>query len=402
MTDWVDVNVHYVRALRWPPVCACCGGPSDTSYRLGGANPTSLRDSFSGTTARYDVWDVPYCSICVGHLEARDRLRGLLPALLVMLFIVAAAWTGARIYALGILAVGIGALVYNVSMLRRKTKSCRDVGVAVQFRSNPKVGELNFRFKNSDYAATFAGLNSTFVVLEAEPLLAPPPATTTILEPGAERLNPRDGQWYVWIPPGTFLMGASPGDSECFEDEKPAHTVTITRGFWMGETPVTQCAYQKVTGKGHKSEDLPAVRVTWDEAKQYAEAIGMRLPTEAEWEWAARGGTTWARYGWPVEKIAWCEGGFTARAEPVRQKQPNVYRLYDMLGNVWEWVADWYGPYQPGDQTDPLGPNAGECRILRGGSSGAGTRLARSSSRYRAAPDLRDDEVGFRCVTESF
>ena len=108
-------------------------------------------------------------------------------------------------------------------------------------------------------------------------------------------MNPKDGLRYVWIPPGRFTDGCSPGDKECYDDESPTRNVTLTRGFWLGQTEVTQAAYQKVMGYNPsviEGPDLPADSVTWDEADVYCTAIGGRLPSEPEWEYAARGGTT--------------------------------------------------------------------------------------------------------------
>ena len=220
------------------------------------------------------------------------------------------------------------------------------------------------------------------------------------LRAGSTRVNPNDGLTYVWIPPGTFRMGCSPGDTECTDDEKPAHSVTISKGFWLGQTEVTQSAYQKLTGNNPsalKGNSLPVEKVSWTEASAYCKAAGGRLPTEAEWEYAARAGSTAARYG-ALDAIAWHSGNGQERTHEVGEKLKNGFALYDMLGNVWEWTADWYGYYTPNEATDPKGPASGSARLLRGGSWGFGPRVVRLSIRNKNAPSNRFSDFGFRCV----
>jgi formylglycine-generating enzyme required for sulfatase activity len=257
---------------------------------------------------------------------------------------------------------------------------------------------------------------------------------------GDVKTNPKDGQRYVWIPPGRFQMGCSPGDAQCYEDEKPAHPVEITKGFWMGQTAVTVGAYKR-SGKPMPPEpklldrplnanwaDLqqPIVNVTWDEAVGFCEAAGMRLPTEAEWEYAARAGTTGARYG-TLDDIAWYannsgekrldadaiwkddQKNYATRLKDngngphaVGTKLPNVWKLYDMLGNVWQWTADWYDAkyYEQKEGRDPLGPPSGTQRTLRGGSWDSNTWYSRVSLRVRYEPSVRNYGLGFRCIGE--
>jgi formylglycine-generating enzyme required for sulfatase activity len=214
-------------------------------------------------------------------------------------------------------------------------------------------------------------------------------------------VSPKDGLTYVWIPPGRFTMGCSPGDAECTPGEKPAHEVTITRGFWLGRTPVTQQAYQRVTGQDPsnvKGANLPVETVNWDEAKSYCEAIRGRLPTEAEWEYAARAGSTGARYG-NLDDIAWYSENSGGTTHEVGQKRANAFGLYDMLGNVLQWVADWYGDYQPGAQSDPSGPGRGHFRVVRGGWWNGRTLNARVSWR-NSVGNPPTEFVGLRCVGE--
>jgi formylglycine-generating enzyme required for sulfatase activity len=218
----------------------------------------------------------------------------------------------------------------------------------------------------------------------------------------SNRVNPADGLEYAWIPPGRFLMGCSPGDVECNDYERPAHPVEITRGFWMGRTEVTQAAYRRLMGINpsyFKGEDRPVETITWDEAKAYCEKAGGRLPTGAEWEYAARGGTTGARYG-DVDAIAWHHGNSGRQTHPVGIKEPNRFGLYDMIGNVWEWTADWSADYQAGESVDPKGPASGSERVLRGGGWDYNAGSSRASNRGRLPTDGRLVSVGCRCAWE--
>jgi formylglycine-generating enzyme required for sulfatase activity len=220
--------------------------------------------------------------------------------------------------------------------------------------------------------------------------------------PGAKRVNPKDGLTYVWVPPGKFQMGCSPGDAECGDDEKPVHEVTITKGLWLGQTSVTQAAYQRVMGNNpanHKGPSFPVEEVDWDEARAYCTATGGRLPTEAEYEYAARGGSTAARYG-NLEDIAWHNGNSGGASHEVGQKAPNAFGLYDMLGNTWQWVADWQGPYQAGAESDPTGPADGTMKQPRGGSWGSTSRLTRASYRGFVEITHRGGKLGIRCAAQ--
>lgn len=216
-------------------------------------------------------------------------------------------------------------------------------------------------------------------------------------------VNSKDGLTYVWVAPGNFMMGCSEKDRECDYEERPAHEVTITKGFWMGQTEVTQAAYQKVM-EGNPSyfqgEKRPVDQITWNEAKRYCTAIGGRLPTEAEWEYAARAGTTGARYG-DLEKITWCCSAALLTTHEVKGRRPNGFGLYDVLGNVAEWTADHYEEYAADNATDPRGPGSPEeesgVRVRRGGARSARNTL-RASFREGAATGYRFSVTGVRCV----
>jgi formylglycine-generating enzyme required for sulfatase activity len=185
---------------------------------------------------------------------------------------------------------------------------------------------------------------------------------------GDHNVNLKDGLTYVWIPAGSFRMGCPPGEKR-YPSDPPRRYVTITHGFWLGETEVTQAAYQKVVGTSpsfFRGADHPVEQVDWEAAKTYCQLVGGRLPTQAEWEYAARGGTRRGRYG-ELDEIAWHAGNSGGETHPVKQKQPNRYALYDMLGNVWEWTADWYGNEIQGG-IDPKGPPTGPGPAIRGGA----------------------------------
>ena len=223
---------------------------------------------------------------------------------------------------------------------------------------------------------------------------------------GKIQINKADGQRYVFIPPGEFTMGCSEGDRECDDDEKPPRKVQLTRGFWIGQTEVTQSAYKKVmktNPSNFKGDDRPVEQVSWDEANAYCKAVDMRLPTEAEWEYAARAGSKGPRYG-QIDLVAWYDGNSKNQTQPVAAKTPNEWGLYDMLGNVWEWVADWYDPkyYDKKVLNDPPGPASSPngTRVVRGGSWYVLPRLVRVSGRLWGEPTLRYNLIGFRCGGE--
>ena len=222
--------------------------------------------------------------------------------------------------------------------------------------------------------------------------------------PGDIRVNPKDGLRYVSIPSGEFQMGCS--DSNCSGDDK-RHRVRITKGFWIGQTEVTQGAYVKVMNVENpsyfKGTDRPVEQVNWQEAHDYCEAVGMRLPTEAEWEYAARAGNQDERYG-EIGDIAVYAGNSSNGTEKARSKWPNQWGLYDMLGNVWEWTNDWYERdyyyYSTSPVADPQGPSKGDSKVSRGGSWYSYPGSIRLSLRDWNEPTIRDDNIGFRCAGE--
>ncbi len=230
------------------------------------------------------------------------------------------------------------------------------------------------------------------------------------------------GVEWAYIPPGRFEMGCTPGDRECDADESPRHTVTLSRPFELMTTEVT-LAMARASGRtvpaqpAWTRDDHPVI-INWDEASAICRALAGRLPTEAEWEYAARGGQPSSRYPWgpeaPVcaagrangarfDDDAGCdaEGASTRGSVAVASYASNGHGLYDMAGNVWEWVADWYAAYANGAQTDPRGPTSGAGRVLRGGSWFFFPRVLRVSNLSSSFdPSFRLYFVGVRCARD--
>ena len=214
---------------------------------------------------------------------------------------------------------------------------------------------------------------------------------------------------FVRIPAGSFVMG-SPEDEEGRQSDERQHEVRISQGFWMGKHEVTQEEWELVMGENPSRFSAcgwrcPVESVSWDDIQEFIRRLNeqesgsgyaYRLPTEAEWEYAARAGTTGARYG-ELDEIAWYwdNGNSTHR---VGRKGANAWGLHDMLGNVWEWTGDRYGEYPAGEVTDPEGPPSGSRRVARGGGWRYFEGGVRSANRASAAPGARSPNLGFRLV----
>ena len=215
------------------------------------------------------------------------------------------------------------------------------------------------------------------------------------------------------IPPGTFQMGCIMGSNqhECSLKEQPFHQVTLTNAFYMGRYEVTQSQWVAKMGKnpslyvavnGYPGSDArPVERVSWTTIQDYLGATGMRLPTEAEWEYACRAGTKTPFYNGSTDDnmvgaLAWYVPNSRGQTHAVGGKAANGFGLHDMLGNVSEWVNDWFGAYPSSDQTNPTGPAKGLSRVFRGGSWYPQPEDPRSSSRDFVAPGITMASVGFR------
>ena len=212
----------------------------------------------------------------------------------------------------------------------------------------------------------------------------------------------------VYVSGGTFTMGAtSEQGSDAYDWEKPAHSVTLS-GYYIGKYEVTQGLWKAVMGSNpsyFKGDNLPVEHVSWDEVQEFLRKLNeitgknYRLPTEAEWEFAARGGNSSRGYKYSgsnsIGNVAWYDGNSGDRTHAVGTKSPNELGIYDMSGNVYEWCQDWYGDYSSSSQRNPKGPNGGSRRVFRGGSWHS-ARDCRVSCRSGFTPDFRYFPLGFR------
>ena len=250
----------------------------------------------------------------------------------------------------------------------------------------------------------------------------------------AEGTHPGGGKM-IFIAAGTFDMGCTSAQlatSACEDGESPAHSVTLTHDFFIGETEVTQAEYVAVIGSNPSAlsscgDDCPVENLTWHAMAEYANALsvsenltecfdcsngscstsnnpytcdGYRMPTEAEWEYAARAGADDYVYAGSnvADDLAWYLSNAGNSTNPVAQKDPNGWGLYDMSGNVWEWVWDWYDSnyYSGSPSSDPEGSSTGSARARRGGDWGSEVGHLRVSTRFGHDPDGVFDHVGFR------
>lgn len=229
------------------------------------------------------------------------------------------------------------------------------------------------------------------------------------------------GMEFVYIQPGTFTMG-SPPDEAGRDNDETQHQVTLTRGFYLQTTEVTQGQWQAVMGSNPSyfkncGNDCPVEQVSWNDAQEFIRRLnqreggaGYRLPTEAEWEYAARAGTTTpfhagtclftdkANYDGNYPLSGCAKGECRKNTVRVGSFAPNAWGLYDMHGNVWEWCQDWYGNYPSESVTDPTGPSGGSDRVYRGGSWYNHARLCRSAVRYGISPRFWNPDLGLRLL----
>jgi formylglycine-generating enzyme required for sulfatase activity len=225
------------------------------------------------------------------------------------------------------------------------------------------------------------------------------------------RTNPAEPEM-VYVEGGTFEMGCTGEQGgDCGRNETPVHSVTLT-SFNIGKYEVTQAQWNIIMGTNPSSNDrggnYPVTNVSWNDAQEFCNRLNAatgkqyRLPTEAEWEYAARGGSKSKGYKYSgshnLNKVGWYDGNSGGNTHPVGQKRPNELGIYDMSGNVWEWCSDWYGSYSAAMQTDPTGASSGSYRVERGGSYDFSTSYGRVAYRYIGTPAGSRHDLGFRVV----
>ena len=228
------------------------------------------------------------------------------------------------------------------------------------------------------------------------------PPTKTFILPGGETME------MVYVAPGSFTMG-SPSSEDGHIDDETQHRVTLTKGYWLGKYEGTQRQWESVMGENpsfFKGPDRPVENVSWNDCQKFIAKVddearrqfggGARLPTEAEWEYACRAGSSGPYAGnGNLNDMGWYDGNSGSTTHPVGQKKPNAWGFHDMHGNVWEWSRDWYGAYKD-NVNDPQGPASGDDRVLRGGCWINDARDCRSAYRYWNWPGYRDIDYGFR------
>ena len=225
------------------------------------------------------------------------------------------------------------------------------------------------------------------------------------------RVKAQSGKSYepemVFVDGGTFMMGSNSGE----DDEKPVHDVTLS-SYYIGKYEVTQAQWRAVMGTNpsyfKNCDDCPVEQVSWNDVQGYIQKLNTqtgkqyRLPTEAEWEYAARGGNKSRNYTYSgsddINSVAWYGGNSGDKTHTVGGKQYNELGIYDMTGNVWEWCADWYGNYSSARATNPKGPSTGGDRLLRGGSFNNRAQDCRSALRGMLNPGSEYSNFGFRLV----
>ena len=282
-------------------------------------------------------------------------------------------------------------------------------GKESQNRFNDRKAAENDMRKRNLYGKIYSNAGEVFVVEKpAEPVK---PVTTA--KSNGETVH-LDGIEFVFVSGGAFTMGCTPEQgNDCSDGENPAHRVTVS-DFYMGKYEVTQALWKEVMGDNPssvKGDNLPVDKVSWNDVQEFIRKLNIktgkqyRLPTEAEWEFAARGGIGSGGYKYSgsntIGNVAWYKDNAGGKNPAVGTKSPNELGIHDMSGNVFEWCSDWNAPYNNNEQTDPQGPATGTHRVFRGGCLAGDAKMARITTRTIGQPDIRWNSLGFRLACSS-
>ena len=255
-----------------------------------------------------------------------------------------------------------------------------------------------------------ADVSTTVSTVSVSPVQVPAVPSNTISD-DAITIPVKDGICIemVKVEGGTFMMGATSEMKNPNSNEKPVHQVTLTNDYYMGKYEVTQALWQAVMDSNpsyFKGDNLPVETVSWNDCQKFISKLNsltgrmFRLPTEAEWEYAARGGKESRGYQYSgssnISDVAWYDENSGSKTHPVGTKQANELGIYDMTGNVWEWCSDWYSSYSSSSQTNPTGSDSGSARVSRGGGWFNDASYCRLSVRFYYTPDFRLDILGLR------
>ncbi len=306
-------------------------------------------------------------------------------------------------------------------------RALRRAGAEVQKMTNREQNPWRNSNFNGEFTLVPASASATTTMrppARPTPIPTPVPASPRPgnRQPGDKlEVNLGSGKTMVfrWCPPGEFQMGSPPSEEDR-DDDETQHTVRLTKGFWMGQTEVTHGEYQAIEGENPSnftgSEELPVEQVSWEDATGFVAELNRRfgsqlpaghrfaLPTEAQWEYACRAGTTSAySFGNTLSnEQAHFGQGFSGKTKEVGSYPTNAWGLYDMHGNVWEWCQDWYGEdYPSGTVSDPNGPTDGSIRVHRGGSWSSYASVCRSAFASGSSPTVRINYLGFRVSVSS-
>ncbi len=300
----------------------------------------------------------------------------------------------------------------------------KEMGVTPQIIKNILIGKRSITLKKEGYETLTKNVTIEEGKVQPEKLtlqkkteqqpiaVTQPKENKTTTKDFTETINGLNLQM-VYVEGGTFTMGATPEQgSEAYDYEKPAHKVTLS-SYYIGKFEVTQAQWRAIMGKTPSSfigDNNPVERVSWNEAQEFCQKLSTltgkkyRLPTEAEWEYAARGGNKSKGYKYSgsntIGDVAWYTSNSGRKTHPVGQKQPNELGIYDMSGNLWEWCYDWKGSYSSSPQTNPTGPTSGSTRVFRGGSWEYTAKICRVAYRDGNFPGIRGSYLGLRVVCE--